>query len=68
MANRLLPAPQFDLKEPSALSVHHLLSLLADVEKWLQGQGGSVAYAGHLGGAAVGALSFLALRRGRMRW
>ena len=38
------------------------------VRLMLQGHGGNVAYAGHLGGAAVGALAFLALRRGRIRW
>lgn len=40
----------------------------ATVRLMLQGHGGNVAYAGHLGGAAVGALAFVALRRGRMRW
>lgn len=39
----------------------------ATVRLMLQGHGGNVAYAGHLGGAAVGALAFVALRRGRMR-
>ena len=34
----------------------------------LQGTGGNIAHAGHLGGAAVGAAYFLALRRGRIRW
>lgn len=46
----------------SCCAGHHLANFS------LQGQGGNVAYAGHLGGAAVGALAFLGLRRGRMRW
>ena len=60
----ILPVPAALLG--AAFVFQDVLGAWRDIDgRYGRGGGGGVAHAGHLGGAAVGALCFLALRRRR---
>ncbi|KAA6421878.1 MAG: rhomboid mitochondrial-like protein [Trebouxia sp. A1-2] len=53
---------------PVPAALFGVVYIVGSMTGLLGGVGGNISHAGHLGGAAVGAAYFLALKRGRIRW